>query len=172
LELDAEAASGSGSVQLLGQTDTVTNAGTFETEGGTVSADYLRTNLTNNSGASVDIDGVTLEDSVGGATTLTNNGTVAVGDGDGLTLSNGSAFSQSSTGTFAPTVDASTGAFGITGGADSVAGTLDVTTAGLPAVGSTYDVIRSASSLGGTFSTLVGSYTVSYSSVAVTLTAT
>ena len=171
LELDAQTASGSGSVQLVGQNQTVTNAGTLETEGGTIGAEYLRTNVINNSGGTVDIDGVTYEDGTGGATTLTNNGTVSVGDGGGLTLSNGSAFSQSSTGTFAPTVDASTGAFGITGGVDSVAGTLDVSTAGIPTVGSTYDVIRSASSVDGTFSTLVGSYVVSYSSTAVTVEA-
>ncbi len=171
LELDADTGSGSGSVQLVGQADTVTNGGTLETEGGTVGADYLRTNVTNNIGASVDIDGVTLEDGSGGATTLTNNGTLSVGDGDGLTLSDGSAFSQSSTGTFAPTVDASTGAFGITGGTDSVAGTLDVTTVGSPAVGSTYNVIRSSSSLLGAFSMLLGPYTVSYSSTAVTVEA-
>ena len=171
LQLDAQAASGSGGVQLVGQNQTVTNAGTLETEGGTTGADYLRTNVTNDIGGTVDIDGVTNEDGGGGATTFTNNGTLSVGDGDGLTLSNGSAFSQTSTGTFAPTVDASTGAFGITGGADSVVGTLDVTTAGIPTLGSTYDVIHSASSLVGTFTTLVGSYAVSYSATAVTVKA-
>jgi hypothetical protein len=172
LELDAETGSGSGSVQLVGQPYTVTNAGTLETEGGTVSADYLRTNVINAIGASVDIDGVTNEDGSGGATTLTNNGTLSVSDGAGLTLSNGSAFSQSSTGTFAPTVDASTGAFGVTGGVNSLAGTLDVNTVGAPALGSTYNVIRNSSSLLGAFSALLGAYTVSYSSTAVTVQAT
>ena len=119
LELDAETGSGSGSVQLVGQAYTVTNAGTLETEGGTVSADYLRTNVTNEIGAFVNIDGVTNEDGSGGPTALTNNGTLSVADGAGLTLSNGSAFSQSSTGTFVPTVDATTGVFGITGGVNS-----------------------------------------------------
>ena len=91
-----------------------------------------------------DIDGVTLEDGSGGATTLTNNGTLSVGDGDGLTLSDGSAFSQSSTGTFAPTVDASTGAFGITGEQIRLQALSTSLRWGSPAVGSTYNVIRSS----------------------------
>jgi hypothetical protein len=43
---------------------------------------------------------------------------------------------------------------------------------GSPAAGSTYDVLSDSSSLLGTFSVLVGPYTVSYSSSAVTVQAT
>ena len=172
LELDAQTAAGSGYAIISNPSDTITNNGTFETEGGTVSPDYLRTNVTNASGGTVDIDGVTTDDASGGVTTLTNNGILSVGDGDAITVSNGSKVTQSSTGTFEPTVDASTGVFGIIGGVDTVAGTLDVNTVGAPTVGSMYNVIGSATSVTGTFSSVTGSYTVSYSSTAVTVKVT
>ena len=117
LELDAETAPGSGNAILTGQTFTVTNAGTFETEGGTVSPDYLRTNITDTSTGTTKIDGITTDDGSGGATTVTNSGILSVGDGDAITITNGSGVTQTSTGTFEPTVDAPANkAYGIVGG--------------------------------------------------------
>jgi hypothetical protein len=63
-------------------------------------------------------------------------------------------------------------AYGIAGGAITVAGTLDPTTVGTPANGSTYNVISGASTLLGTFSTVDGAYTVSYGTGTVTVKAT
>ncbi len=173
LELDALTTAGSGYAILTGQTFTVTNAGTFETEGGTVSPDYLRTNITDTSTGTTKIDGITTDDASGGTTTLTNNGTLSVGDGDAITITNGSGVTETSTGTFEPTVDATANkAYGIVGGAESLAGILDPTTVGSPAVNSTYNVISGASSVVGTFSTVDGAYTVSYSTGTVTVKAT
>jgi hypothetical protein len=173
LELDAETVAGSGYAILTGQTFTVTNAGTFETEGGTVAPDYLRTNITDTSTGTTKIDGITTDDASGGTTTLTNNGTLSVGDGDAITITNGSGVTQTSTGTFEPTVDATANkAYGIVGGAESLAGILDPTTVGSPALNSTYNVISGASSLLGTFSSVDGAYTVSYSTGTVTVKAT
>jgi hypothetical protein len=39
-------------------------------------------------------------------------------------------------------VDATSGVFGITGGGDTVAGTLDINTVGTPTVNNTYNVIK------------------------------
>ena len=173
LELDAEAVAGSGYAILTGQTFTVTNAGTFETEGGTVAPDYLRTNITDTSAGTTKIDGITTDDASGGTTTLTNNGTLSVGDGDAITITNGSGVTQTTTGTFEPTVDATANkAYGIVGGAETLAGILDPTTVGSPAVNSTYNVISGASSVLGTFSAVDGAYTVSYSTGTVTVKAT
>jgi hypothetical protein len=128
----------------------------------------LRTTLTNTSGGTVKINGITLDDGAGGATTVTNDATFSVEDGEGITFSGLSGFTQGSSGTFSPTVDASTGVWGITGGVDAVAGTLDITTVGAPGVGSPYNVINSATSVAGTFSSVVGTYSVTYSTTAVT----
>ncbi len=172
LELDALTTAGSGYAILTGQTFTVTNAGTFETEGGTVSPDYLRTNITDTSTGTTNIDGITTDDASGGTTTLTNNGTLSVGDGDAITITNGSGVTQTSTGTFEPTVDATADkAYGIVGGAETLAGILDPTTVGSPALNSTYNVISGASALVGAFSSVDGAYTVSYSTGTVTLKA-
>jgi hypothetical protein len=168
LELDSENVAGAGSVELQGPTYTLTNAGTFETVGGADADILLRTNLTNTSGGTVKINGITLDDGAGGATTVTNDATFSVEDGEGITFSGLSGFTQGSSGTFSPTVDASTGVWGITGGVDAVAGTLDITTVGAPGVGSPYNVINSATSVAGTFSSVVGTYSVTYSTTAVT----
>ena len=174
-ELDSETAASSGFAMLYQSASdfTFTNAGTFETLGATVNDDYLRADITNDSGATITIDGAaTHEDGGNGATSITNGGTLSVGDGDILSISGGSTFSQSSGGTFSPTVDATTGVWGITGGTDSLAGTLDVNTVGSPTVGNTYNVIGSATSVSGTFSTVVGSYSVTYTTTAVTVKVT
>ncbi len=170
LELDSSTAAGSGYAQLQGPTHTVINGGTFETAGGTVSTDYIRANITNNSGGTIAINGGTTDDASGGATTITNNGTFSVGDGDKITISNGSIFDQSSTGTFEPTVDSTTNSVsGIVGGSDTVAGTLNVQLVGsVPATGTTFNVINTATSVTGTFSTVSGShFTVTYTSTSV-----
>ena len=143
-ELDSQAAASSGYAMLYESASdfTFTNAGTFETLGATISPDYLRADIANDSGATITIDGVqTKEDGGNGATSINNGGTLSVGDGDNLAISGSSTFTQSSGGTFSPTVDATTGVWGITGGTDSVAGTLHVNTVGSPTVGNTYNVI-------------------------------
>ncbi len=174
-ELDSGTASGSGYAMLYGSSSgfTFTNAGTFKTLDATVAADYLRANIVNDIGAAITVDGVqTKEDSGQGATSITNGGTLSVGDGGNLSISGGSSFTQSAGGTFSPTVDATTGVWGITGGSDTVAGTLSVNTVGSPTVGNTYNVIGGATSVTGTFSTVVGSYTVTYTATAVTVKVT
>ncbi len=174
-ELDSGTAASSGYAMLYQSSSdfTFTNANVFETLGATVGDDYLRADIVNDSGATVTIDGVqTKEDGGGGATSITNGGTLSIGDGDNLAISGSSTFSQSSGGTFSPTVDATTGVWGITGGTDSVAGTLDVNTVGAPTVGNTYNVIGSATLVSGTFSTVVGSYSVTYTTTAVTVKVT
>jgi hypothetical protein len=97
---------------------------------------------------------------------------LSVGDGDAITITNGSGVTQTSTGTFEPTVDATADkAYGIVGGAETLAGILDPTTVGSPALNSTYNVISGASALVGAFSSVDGAYTVSYSTGTVTLKA-
>jgi fibronectin-binding autotransporter adhesin len=174
-ELDSQTVASSGYAMLYqsGSDFTFTNAGTFETLGATVADDYLRADITNDSGGTLTIDGAeTAEDGASGATSITNGGTLSVGDGDNLAISGSSTFTQSSGGTFSPTVDATTGVWGITGGTDSVAGTLDVNTVGSPTVGNTYNVIGTATLVSGTFSTVVGSYSVTYTTTAVTVKVT
>jgi hypothetical protein len=172
LVLDSQNTADSGYAILNGPTYTVTNAGTFETEGGTVQPNYLRTNLTNTSTGKTEINGLTTDDGSGGDTTLTNSGTLSVADGDGITIS-GSSFVQTSTGTFEPTVDvAANKAYGLSGSAYTLAGTLDPTTLGTPAANSTYNVIANTSQIIGSFTTVTGPYTVSYPTGSVTLKAT
>jgi hypothetical protein len=163
-ELDSESASGS--VELNGPSDTLMNSGTFETVGGSVGDVYLRTNVTNT--GTVTIGGTTTDDGSGGATTVTNEGKFSVAEGVGVTYSGNSGFTQTSSGTFSPTVDASTGVFGITGGIDDLAGTLDINTVGSPAVGNTYNVINNATFVTGTFPTVIGTYSVTYTTTDVT----
>ena len=79
LDLNAGTTPGSGFADLAGLSYTVTNAGTIKTAGGVNNPNYLRTNVTNTSGGTVDIDGVTNEDGSGGATTFTNDGAFSVG---------------------------------------------------------------------------------------------
>ncbi len=166
-ELDSENVADTGSAELYGPSETLDNAGTFETVGGADNGIYLRTSVTNT--GTVTIDGITTDDGAGGATTLSNSGTFSVDDGEGITFSGNSTFTLGSGGTFSPTVDASTGVWGITGGFDpSVGGKLAINTVGAPALDSTYNVINGATGLTGTFSSVSGSYTVTYSSTAVT----
>ncbi|HTW10912.1 MAG TPA: hypothetical protein VME46_25655, partial [Acidimicrobiales bacterium] len=126
--------------------------------------------LTNEKGATISIQAPdSLQDS---GTTTTNDGTLAVGDGDNLALSGGSALVQGSTGSFVPTVDASKGGFGITGGTVTLAGTLGAATVGAPALGKVFTVLAGAT-VSGTFSGFnfgASAYNVSVGATSVTLT--
>ena len=155
LELDAgKGRAGLGLAALSGSAYTVTNAGKLKTGGGGNNPNYLRTNVTNTSGGSVQINGLTDEDGSGGATTLTNNGSFSVGLGKGsLTLSGASSFTQNG-GTFTNSgiFYQNTGTFTQNGGVDSgnpvsvISGTL----ADSAASGTfTFDLMGS-DSLGGT----------------------
>jgi fibronectin-binding autotransporter adhesin len=147
LAVDSEATSAA----LLsgGNGVTVTNNGTFETLGATGAIDYLRVNLINAAAATVDISGVTTDQD--STTTTTNDGTLSVADGATLALSGGSQLVEGTTATFQPTVDATNGAFGVTGGTVSLAGTLGITTVGKPTLGQAFNVV-SGSTVSGSFS--------------------
>ncbi len=124
-ELDSETASGSGYAILYQSSSdfTFTNSGTgtFETLGATISPDYLRSDITNDSGGTFTIDGAdTAEDGGNGATTFANDGTLSVGAGGGITVSSSSSFTQSA-GTLANSgsFTVSDGTFTQSGGTDS-----------------------------------------------------
>ena len=106
-----------------------------------------------------------------GSVVVTNNGTLTVADGSNLSI--GVDFIQGEFGTLAVTSDPQAGTKStVTGGTDTLDGTLDVTTDGTPTA---YSAISSASSIAGYFGTLNYhgiSYATSYSSSAVTLTPT
>ena len=147
----------------------LTNDGTFVTEGATSNDDYIEANLINN--GTVTIGGVSTKQDE--STTTTNAGTLAVSDGDSMALTGGAVYTQTSTGTFQATVDASTGVSGLTGGTDTLAGTLAINTVGSPTLGNSYDVISGATSESGAFSAFSfgpHAYNVSYSSTAVIVT--
>jgi hypothetical protein len=96
-----------------------------------------------------------------------------VADGGVITLSGGAIFTQGSTGTFSATVDATKGVFGLTGGTDTLAGTLAINTVGSPTLGITYNVITAAALVIGTFSSLSfgpHAYIVGYTATTVTVT--
>jgi len=142
--------SASSAIALLnGSSFFLTNNGTFETLGATTAGDYLRSNVTNNAGGVVSIAGVSTIQDVG--TTTTNDGTLSVADGSTLALSGGSKLVEGTTATFQPTVDATTGAFGVTGGSVSLAGTLGANTVGKPTLGQAFNVV-SSSAVTGSFS--------------------
>jgi hypothetical protein len=147
LAVDAE---GTNSALLSGGSGvTITNNGTFETLGATGAIDYLRVDLINSSGGTVDLSGVTNDQD--STTTTTNDGTLSVADGATLALSGGSQLVEGTTATFQPTVDATNGAFGVTGGTVSLAGTLGITTVGKPTLGQAFNVV-SGSTVSGSFS--------------------
>jgi hypothetical protein len=169
LELDST----NGNYALI-QGSPLTNNGTFATlqDGG--GTRYIRVGVTNGASGTVSLGAGSNQQDNNTATTNTTSGTLSVADGARLILSSGSSFSQGANGTFDAAVDAANGAFGISGGSVSVAGTLIVTTTGNPPIGNSYAVI-SGTNLSGTFSTVItGStnYSVAYSSSAVTLTRT
>ena len=125
--------------------------------------------LTINRGANVSVTGPGTGE-FWNAVSVVNNGTITVHDNASLSIGDG--FTQGEFGTLAVTSDvtASTKSV-ITGGTDTLDGTLDVTTIGSPPV--TYSPISSASSRTGEFGTLNYNgvdYSTAYSSSAVTLT--
>ena len=148
----------------------LTNNGTFETLDGTTNDDYIRAAVTNDKGATINIQAPNSHQDTG--TTTSNNGTLAVGDGDGLALSGGSALVQGSTGSFVPTVDATKGGFGITGGTVTLGGTLGAVTVGTPTLGKVFTVLSGATVSGtfGGFNFEAHAYNVSVGPTAVTLT--
>ena len=97
---------------------------------------------------------------------------MTVTNGGSITLAATSLYSQGSTGTFGATVDAHR-ASGLSGGTDTLDGTLAIDTVGRPTVGSAYQVIASAASITGTFSTISSgsdNYDVGYQTTSVTAT--
>jgi hypothetical protein len=84
---------GGGHSVLAGQNSTLTNSSQLNTVQGGGNIRYLRVNITNLSGGTVDIAATdTRQDSSGGATTFTNDGTVTIEATSGLALSGGSSF--------------------------------------------------------------------------------
>jgi hypothetical protein len=169
--LDLTSPDGGGFALIQGSPLTVASGGLFETTGTDGQTRYIRVNVTNEAGGTVDLQ------SPGGladqGTTFTNSGTFAFADGGDLSLTGGSTFTQTSGGVFDPTVDATTGVSGLSGGTYTLAGELEVTTVGTPTVGNTYQPISGASSVSGTFSMLSfgpHAYAVSYPGTAVTVT--
>jgi hypothetical protein len=150
---------------------TLTNNGLFKTAADGTNVTYIDANLTNSSTGTVTIASSASKQDVG--TTTTNNGLFSVADGGVITLSGGSIFTQGSAGTFSATVDATNGAFGLTGGTDTLAGTLAINTVGSPTLGTKYNVITAATSVTGTFSSLSfgpHAYIVGYTATTVTVT--
>ena len=109
---------------------TLTNNGLFKTAADSSNDTYIQANLTNTSTGTVTIASSNSQQNE--ATTTTNDGLFSVADGGVITLSGGSIFTQGSAGTFSATVDATNGAFGLTGGTDTLAGTLAINTVGSP----------------------------------------
>ncbi|HWD07453.1 MAG TPA: Ig-like domain repeat protein, partial [Actinomycetota bacterium] len=84
-----------GNVTLAGPSVTVTNTGAITTLPGTGGAQFLRTNIANASGGTVDIaSGGTQSDGSGGATLFTNHGTLSVAGGATYALAGGSGFAN------------------------------------------------------------------------------
>src|SRR5207244_6300115 len=94
---DASTSSAPGSVLGGGPAVTLTNNGHLNTITGGGGGRDLHLNISNAAGGSVDIAGPTFQDSVGGATVFTNNGTVTVEASGALTVSGGSTFVERGT---------------------------------------------------------------------------
>jgi hypothetical protein len=87
---------GSGGYSVLRGTFVLTNSGHLNTVEGGGGIRYLRVNITNNAGGTVDIaaPGTKQDGAEVGPTTFTNNGTVTVEAAAGLALSGGSSFTN------------------------------------------------------------------------------
>ncbi|MGD0749659.1 MAG: fibronectin type III domain-containing protein, partial [Acidimicrobiales bacterium] len=163
---------GTAYIQNGGATDglTVASGGQLNLSAATGAIAYVGYvgSLTIDSGANLTVTGPGTGE-FWNAVSVVNNGTITVHDN--TTLSIGDNFTQGEFGTLAVTSDTTAGTKSqITGGTDTLDGTLEVTTIGTPA---TYSPISSASSRTGYFGTLNYngiSYTTAYSSSAVTLT--
>ncbi|TMB65389.1 MAG: hypothetical protein E6J51_08275 [Chloroflexi bacterium] len=168
---------------LCGSGVTLTNTGQLNTilgGGGASNVNrYLRVNINNATGGSIDIafstlsDGVMCAGGVGPApTTITNNGTVTF-EGGGLWLLSG-AYTQTAGATFATTVDVNNGSIPITrmsGGPVNLDGKLKVTTVGTPLTNSRWVIIHGTIGAGRFASFNRGGigYQIDYSSTDVTL---
>ena len=163
-----------GGYSLLQGPGTLTNSGSVNTVRGGGNTRYLRLNITNGAGGTIDIGAPDTRQDQG--TTTNNNGTVMIEAGGVLSLGGGSAVAEGATGTFAPTIDANAATVGQLiggGGPVSLDGKLRVTTVGLPALNSTWPIIANASRSGqfATFDFGGGNYQVQYTASGVTLIA-
>src|SRR5260370_22787061 len=86
----------------------MTNPGNLIAVGGGGYNRYLRVNVVNAAGGTVDIAGPTLQDSFVGPTTTTNNGFFVIEAGSTFSLSAGATFTQNAARAFQPTSDANT----------------------------------------------------------------
>nr|MDP9237792.1 hypothetical protein [Chloroflexota bacterium] len=162
----------SGYSYLYGPGVTLTNSGQLNTIQGGGGARYLYLNITNGPTGTIDIAASDTQMG-GGATMLTNNGTITIEATGSLALS-GASFTQGSGGTFATTIDATTTAFGqltAGGGPVSLGGKLKVTTIGSPAIAGSWPIISDANRSGQfeTFDFGAINYDVQYPSTGVTL---
>jgi fibronectin-binding autotransporter adhesin len=148
----------------------LTNNGNFNLVQDAGGIRYLRVPVFNT--ATMTIGAVDTRQDAGTATS--NTGTVSVLNGANLTLGGGSSYSQTAAATLNVSVAAGGGTFGIIagGGNVTVAGTLGVTTAGNPTIGSTFAVVSGAV-VSGTFASVSSGathYSTAYSASEVTLT--
>ncbi len=152
-----------------GGTITVASGGNLATVGPSTNDAYVRTPITNQSGGTVTIGAPTTQQD--SDTVTSNSGTLQVLNGGQLALSGGSTLVNTSTATVGVTVNGTDG--GISGSGVTNAGTLAVSTVGTPTTGTMFTPI-SGPSASGTFSAFdfeTDSYTVTYPSGTVVLTA-
>ncbi|HSZ35510.1 MAG TPA: fibronectin type III domain-containing protein, partial [Acidimicrobiales bacterium] len=159
---------------VVGDTITLASGATAKTLGSGSNIAYFGNTGTLNIAKGATVDLTATNDQFYNAVAVTDNGTVTVPAGSNLTI--GNTFTQGRFGTLAVTnnVTASTKSV-ITGGTDSLGGTLDVTTVGTPSVA--YSPLSAMSSRTGFFGTLNyhgTSYSTAYTSSPndVTLTPT
>jgi len=162
---------------------TLTNTGTLETEGCCNTPEVISGSIDNEgtfsvtSGSEAELESGVIDDygsiTVADGDSLTNSDdTLVVEPGGTFSLGSSGTYTQQSGATLGVTVDATDNTYtGISGGNTSLSGALQVTTVGLPELGSTWPIIAGASS-SGTFSS-VGpiDYTADYSGTGVTLVA-
>ena len=153
LKLNETGKTSASDIELYG--GPVANNGKFQVTGiagGTTVTVQIDSKLTNTKSGTVTISDPNVEQS--NSTTITNDGDFVVSTGANITIESGSVYSQGSTGTFTATVNASTGAFGLSGGAVKLNGKLAIDTVGTPKNGRVYLLVKSPSSLAGRFATI------------------
>jgi hypothetical protein len=103
---------------------------------------------------------------------FTNNGDLSLASTAVFTWNGGGPFTQNSAGTFTDTIDAISGNYGlINGGGDaSIAGTLDITTVGSPAMGSMWEIIDLSQGSSGAFANCAYGSTCLFNSTYYTVT--
>jgi hypothetical protein len=164
---------GGGGFSVLGGPGILTNRGQVNTIVGGGSARYLRLGIANAGAGVLDIATDTHQDQ---GTQTTSDGAVMIRAGGRLALSGGSSFSTSASGSFVPTLDASTSTFGqltAGGGTVNLNGKLVVTTLGSPVINSSWPIISGAARSGqfGSLDFDGYNYDVQYTSSGVTLVA-